>query len=249
MEITQKLQDGADPCPYLPELRALMNRMANSNPVVYEALKPELDEVNGLDVSCAASSSQSPDQNGNAPPRDDAAAAPKAAETGAAAFDVRYSGRETRSLTDEEFAKLRSGLRYDPPTAAIAPGGSATTVLKESDGSALVTVTVRWPGVVRNGAIITANFHVTMQNSSNCLFSSNASFLDPSSAINAQAISFAAWSGWVTLHEPSRGETTNFDGAATLGSQYPSLVFRPDQAGYSLTQCRTPIVEPGPGSP
>lgn len=242
LDLTQKMQTADDPCPYLPQVRALMNRIANSDPEVYNAMKPQLDQINSMDLSCNDSTqpAQPPstnagnDQNDAAP--SEPAAPPKPATP---SFSVRYSAGETRSLTDDEYATLRSGLYYDPPTAPISQGGSATTVLKDSTGASLVVVTVRWVSVVRNGSLRTGNFHITMQNNSNCLFGSSASFLIPGSPIDAQGVSFATWTSWVTLHDPLRGETTNFDGMATLGNDYPSLVFKPDQPEYSMTQCRT----------
>lgn len=248
LDLTQKMQSADDPCPYLPQVRTLMNRIANSDPEVYNAMKPQLDQINAMDLSCndSSQSAQPPggtnsgnDQNDAAPAEPAAPAAP--AKPATPTFNVRYTAGETRSLTDDEFAELRSGLHYDPQTAPISPGGSATTILKDSSGTSLVSVTVRWVSVVRNGSLRNGNFHITMQNNSNCLFTSSATFLIPGSAIDAQGVSFATWTSWVTPHEPLRGETTNFDGIATLGNDYPSLVFKPDQPEYSMTQCRTPI--------
>lgn len=253
LDLTQKMQSADDPCPYLPQVRALMNRIANSDPEVYNAMKPQLDQINSMDLSCnndstqpAQPSANSSDEQNDAEPGEPAA--PDHAKPASPSFSVRYIAGETRSLTDDEFAKLRSGLYYDPLTVPISPGGSATTVLKDSSGTSLVTVTVRWVSVVRNGSLRNGNFHITMQNNSNCLFTSSASFLIPSSPIDAQGVSFATWTSWVTLHEPLRGETTNFDGIATLGNDYASLVFKPDQPEYSLTQCRTPQTNTNSGA-
>ncbi len=61
MEAAQELQDlvtkmGAadDVCPFMPRLRILVNRIAKSVPEMYEAMKPQLDELNKTgDETCA----------------------------------------------------------------------------------------------------------------------------------------------------------------------------------------------------
>jgi hypothetical protein len=243
LDLSQKMQSADDPCPYLPRMRELLNRIANSDPDVYSAMKPQLDQINAMDLSCKGSDQPTQQQDSNS--SDDANAAPAQPPAPATPakpavpFSVRYTTAETRSLTDAESAKLRSELHYEPASAPVSVGGSATTVLKDESGASLVSVTVRWINVVRNGTIRNAKFHVTMKNASNCLFSSSAKFLIPSSPIDAQGISFATWISWVTLHEPNRGEQTDFDGIATLGDNYQSLVFTPDQPEVALSQCRT----------
>ena len=54
MDLTQQMKSADDPCPYLPQIRAKMNQMANSDPDVYEALKPSLDDINAMDLRCNA---------------------------------------------------------------------------------------------------------------------------------------------------------------------------------------------------
>jgi hypothetical protein len=244
LDLTQKMQSADDPCPYLPRIRELLNRIANSDPDVYSAMKPQLDQINAMDLSCKGSDQPAQQQDPNSGDDPNASPAQPAAPATTAkpavpTFSVRYTAEETRSLTDAESAKLRSELHYEPSSAPVSVGSSATTVLKDESGAALVSVTVRWINVVRNGTVRNAKFHVTMKNASNCLFSSSAKFLIPSSPIDAQGISFATWISWVTLHEPNRGEQTDFDGIATLGDNYPSLVFKPDQPESALSQCRT----------
>ena len=239
VDLTQKMQSADDPCPYLPQVRALMNRIANSSPEVYETLKPQLDQINGMDLNCNDSS-----KDGQPAPENAGQDQNPAKNQANSPVSVRYAPGETRMLTDEEYGELRSGLHYRPETAPVSPGGSAQSVLVDGRGTPLVTVTVTWIRTERNGSLWTGRFRVTMANSSGCLFTSHASLLIPGSAIDAEGVNFGTWTTWVTLHEPLPGRTDVADGIATLGNDYTALIFKPVEPEYSLTQCRTPVTVP-----
>lgn len=158
-----------------------------------------------------------------------------------AAVDVRYTGRESRPLTDAESLELRKGLHYQPTQAPISPGGWVRVTLEDSSGSQLVVVTVKWERTVRmSNTVWDGVFQITMSNKSDCEFTSSANFIDPAfPTYDSSGISFATWVEWVNLQEPHRGETSSFGGVATLYKNYQSLIFKPTLPGYSLSQCRT----------
>jgi len=262
MDAAQELQDlvvkmaaADDICPFMPRLRILVNRIVKSVPEVYEAMKPQLDELNktGDDTCTETGKNGTTDSNKLQNTTDKSSQEPT--EENAKSFDVRFTNQETRSLTDEEFDKLRKGLHYEPKVTALSLGGSATSRLKNNDGRTLATVMIEWiraerpvkgtkksktGAIVKSYGVPVGYFNLTLQNASNCLYSSTASLVIPQSAIGAEAVSSITWSSWVTLHEPGRGQSTNIQTSAPIGNDYNKLLLVPQMEDYSLSQCRTP---------
>ena len=241
MDLTQQMKSADDPCPYLPQIRAKMNQMANSDPDVYEALKPSLDDINAMDLRCNTSATTnsaanaSPDASASQP--EASTATPPAPPT---PTDVRYTAGGTRMLTDDEYDQLRQGLHYDPATAVLNVGGTAASNLVDGTGAILATVAVQWIKTEgTSGPAPLARFRGTLTNRSNCLFSSDAVMVLPNQPDDVWGVNSGTWLTWVTPNEPLPGQSKTFLGNATLRSAYSTFVFKPLDAEHALTQCRT----------
>ncbi|MBB5063829.1 hypothetical protein HDF15_002174 [Granulicella mallensis] len=85
-DLQQQMAAADAPCPYLPKLRAIVNRMANTSPEVYQAMKPSLDEMNKTDDGCSPNNNSaqttvptsSPTPNAATPPQREGAPPPGA---------------------------------------------------------------------------------------------------------------------------------------------------------------------------
>jgi len=235
LDLIQQMKSADDPCPYLPQIRAKVNQMANSDPDVYEAIKPSLEEMNGMDLRCDAPAS-SPNARGAVP--SDAAATNS--PTPPAPADVRFAAGDTRMLTDDEYSQLRQGLRYDPPSAALNIGGSARSNLVDATGAILATVAVQWVRTDNaSGRAPLGRFHIMLSNRSSCLFSSDAVMALPNSPNEIWGVNSGTWLTWVTPNQPLPGQSKTFSGSATLRSAYSAFAFRPLNPENALSQCRT----------
>jgi hypothetical protein len=159
-----------------------------------------------------------------------------------AQVDVRYLPVDSRPLTDAEMRDLRNTLRWDPESVPLTPGGAARSNLLDSKGRTLGSVLVRWdkPATSRTEqALGSARRHFTIQveNGTSCVFLSSAEIDDSQGFI---VVSGVTWSGWLTLHQPDRGQTSQARGDAALTQTYPSLVLKPLTAHSTLTACMTP---------
>ena len=239
LDLIQQMKSADDPCPYLPQIRSKVNQIANSDPDVYEAMKSSVEEMNAMDLRCdAPPSKDTPSVSPAASPGPDAAATNSPIPPTPA--DVRFTSGDTRMVTDDEYALLRQGLRYDPPSAALKLGGAAQSNLVDGTGAILATVAVQW---VRtdgaSGPAPTGRFRITLSNRSSCLFSSDAVMALPNSPDDVWGVNSGTWLTWVTPNEPLRGQIKTFSGSATLRSAYTALVFEPLNPENALTQCRT----------
>lgn len=149
--------------------------------------------------------------------------------------DVRFfPNSDSRPLTDAEMRDLQNSLRWDPESAPLTQGGTARSNLVDDKGRTLGSVLVRWerraPGSTQ------ATFTIQLQNGTSCFFHSSAELDDAQGFI---VVGGPVWAGWLTLNQPSAGETKQAQGRASVnGSQ--SLSLKPATAYSTLSGCMTP---------
>jgi hypothetical protein len=161
-----------------------------------------------------------------------------------AQIDVRYLPVDSRPLSDAEMRDLRNSLRWEPDSAALTPGGTARSNLVDDKGRRLGSVLVRWDKTTTPKATQSRSpgqnrgyFTVQVENGTSCVFQSSAELDDTQGFI---AVGGVTWSGWLTLHQPERGQTSQARGDAALTQAYPSLVLKPLTAYSTLSACMTP---------
>jgi len=150
--------------------------------------------------------------------------------------DVRYfPNSDSRPLTDAEMRSLQNSLRWDPESAPLTQGGTARSNLVDDKGRTLGSVLVRWerraPGATQ------ATFTVQIQNGTSCFFHSSAELDDAQGFI---VIGGPVWAGWLTLSQPTAGETKQAQGRAALSGNVQSLSLKPATAYSTLSGCMTP---------
>ncbi len=157
-----------------------------------------------------------------------------------AEVDIRYMQVDSRPLTDAEMTEVRNSLRWEPDSVPLAPGGAGRSNLVDDKGRKLGSVLVRWekPSAPKTAQRTQQNhFTVQVENGSSCVFLSSAELDDSQGFI---VVSGVTWSGWLTLHQPDRGQTSQVKGDAPLPQTYPSLVLKPLTAYSTLSACLTP---------
>jgi TPR repeat protein len=162
----------------------------------------------------------------------------------AAQIDVRYLQVDSRPLTSAEMQNLRDSLRWDPDSVPLTPGGVGQSNLVDDRGRRLGSVLVRWGKTVTSKGTqsqapgqMPGHFTIQVENGTSCVFQSSAE-LDDSQGF--MVVSDVTWSGWLTLHQPERGQKSQVKGDAALPQAYPSLVLKPLTAYSTLSACMTP---------
>jgi hypothetical protein len=158
-----------------------------------------------------------------------------------AQIDVRNLVVDSRPLTDAEMRDLRNSLRWEPETVSLSAGGAARSNLVDDKGRRLGAVLVRWdkPATPRTAQVPGAprgHFTIQVENGTSCVFQSSAEIDDSQGFV---VVSGATWSGWLTLHQPERGQTSQAQGDAALSQAYPSLALKPLTAYSTLSACMT----------
>lgn len=161
-----------------------------------------------------------------------------------AQIDVRFQTADSRPLTDAEMRDLRNSLRWEPDSVTLAPGGTARTNLVDDNGRRLGSVLVRWDKTTTPKATQSQSstqtrgyFTIEIENGTSCVFNSSAELDDSQGLI---AVSGVIWGGWLTLHQPERGQTSQARGDTALTQAYPSLILKPLTANSTLSACMTP---------
>jgi hypothetical protein len=159
-----------------------------------------------------------------------------------AQIDVRYLSADSRPLTDAEMRDLRNSLRWDPESVPLSPGGAARSNLVDDKGRRLGSVLVRWdkavtPKTAQASGTPRGHFTLQIENGTSCVFQSSAEIDDSQGFV---VVSGVTWSGWLTLHQPERGQTSQAQGDAALSQAYPSLALKPLTAYSTLSGCMTP---------
>jgi hypothetical protein len=218
----------------------LVNELADSDPEVYRAMKSGLDLINQEpDTPCTPEKGPSsrPDAGSL-----DSKNADDETKKKLVKVDVRYTRVETRSLTDEEFSILRSGLHWSPREVPLSVGNSALATLVDAEGTPLASMSITWIRVQprTKESLSLGFFTVSLKNDSTCLFNTKAELFTKSEIV--PVVNRFVWSSWVTLHEPSRGESSKItEITANLSKPYSALNFTPLDPEFALSQCRTPI--------
>ena len=172
-------------------------------------------------------------------------------------YDVRYTTREARTLTDEELATVRTGLHYSPATAPLSVGGSASSKLLDERGRTLAVVVVTWlstdhPGKARakrpDGSPLelyrlpVGHLKIVLKNMSNCVLSSSAS-LKTLGSVPVDVVPPVTWDQWFASDWPGRGEVRTADRDVPIVEGARQLLFSPESPSSALAQCRTPIAD------
>jgi hypothetical protein len=163
--------------------------------------------------------------------------------------DVRMesvTSSDTRALTDDEDRRLRASLKWSPQIAPLELGATASTTLTDSSDHILARIRITWnsvqqpkPSKTGTAGASVANFTVTLDNASTCVFKSSAQLKVPEDL--GYVVNVTDWFGWVALQDPSPGKTSEVAASAIYGRSSKSLQLLPTDPtnGSILSQCRT----------
>src|SRR5260370_10927973 len=182
MEAAQELQDlvtkmaaADDICPFMPRLRILVNRISKSVPEMYEAMKPQLDELNKTgDETCAGTGADQQAAQQHKVSSTTGSSIPAVADAKAAQRPGGARGQETgdkfhcvgASGADSGY---NNGCQLVPGTNSATNGSSGGSTGDSTAGNS------------SSGAVATDGNSTSSANASNAGGSSN-SVSDPSSS-------------------------------------------------------------------
>ena len=161
-----------------------------------------------------------------------------------AQIDLRYLRVDSRPLTDAEMRDLRNSLHWEAESVPLTLGGAARSNLVDDKGRRFGSILVRWDRTTTPKATpskapgeIRGYFTVQIENGTSCALQSSAEFDDNQGFI---VVSGVTWGGWLTLHQPERGQTSQVQGSTAMNQAYASLVLKPLTAYSTLSACMTP---------